>query len=219
MRGIKALTIAICGLITTGSGAVTAKPIGIFAMFGQGAGKVQLHESATGCTITRQGDIVKRQGNLDLPEVARFAILGCENEQLGQKGYAEELFVEADPLILVEGGLKALSGQAPAADVGQRSYIIKLSHYNNADPQARDADFKAIGKAVAPLDEKYHPELFVAVRRAVGMQTPDELAVIYYDSPEAGSRFRETNQAILEMVGAFNKSHMKSFVYLYAKVD
>lgn len=219
MHTFKKILLAAGCLVVGSLPSQASQAVAIFAMFEANTGKAHLHESVSGCTVARQGDIVKRQGNMELPDATRFALVSCDSEQLGQKGYADQLFAHADPVIMVEGGLKFLSENADAPGANKRSYIMKLSHYNNVDPKAREADFNALGKAVDGLADQYQAEAFVDVRRAVGMQTPDEVAAIYYDSPEAGNRFRENNGPILQKVGAFNKTHMDSFVYFYAKMD
>ena len=50
----------------------------------------------------------------------------------------------------------------------------------------------------------------------MGMTTPDEVVVLYYDDSKSGDRFRKNNGDILEKIGAFNKSHLVEFAYFSA---
>lgn len=202
-----------------GSSAANAEPVGIFALLEDNPPNLSLSAAAQGCSVAHQGGVLARQGNLDLPEVAGFALLSCDDRLLDDPKRVEAAFGGQSPLVTLEGGLTSFDIPSGVPDPQNREYIIKLSYYNNADLVGRTADLEELQQLVRPLPDPYRNEKFLEVHRASGMRTPDEVVVIYYESPAAGDRFRESNQAVLEKVGAFNKKHLVSFVYLIANAD
>ena len=66
--------------------------------------------------------------------------------------------------------------------------------------------------------DKWKTETFVGVNRALGMATPDEVVVLYYDSKKHAERFRKNSSDIIDLVNDFNDAHVEDFVYYEAKV-
>eukprot|EP00903_Cladosiphon_okamuranus_P002060 g2058.t1 len=176
---------------------VSADPVGVVALFKGSKDVLSRLANRHDCSIRREGRVLGRQGNLDLPDLDRFAVLTCAASALKSPLDAGFLSGENQPFLLLEGDLREF--EVPAAtQANQREYLIKLSYYTNSDLSGRAEDLKALAEAVAPLDDPYKTESFLEVHRASGLRTPDEVVTIFYDSPEAGNRFRAANQAILE---------------------
>ncbi|QDG76518.1 hypothetical protein [Labrenzia sp. PHM005] len=218
MRFLNTAAAFLMAFSFTSAAVQASDKVGVFALYSAEKGVSQSAFDNTGCSLTRQGAIVARQGNLDLPDANRFVLLNCNGPQLSGGG-AKGLLANLEAPLILEGGLEFFEEPVKSDEVKNRQYLLKVAYYNNKDINARDADLKAIGNIVEPLEDRYHNELFIDVHRASGVRTPDEVVAIYYDTPENGSRFRENNQEILEMVGAFNMKHLVSFTYLVAKPD
>ncbi|MBL4907321.1 MAG: hypothetical protein JKX94_07715 [Sneathiella sp.] len=180
--------------------------------------KTQL--DANGCHIQREGMVVAENGDIDLSQPNQFLYVECVQPVLGSTD-RQELF---DPLKSVVSDLALLEGPVqrpekgtPISDVTDRSYILKVSYYNNEDPLGRDKDLKLIGKSLEGVENIYRTEAEIAVTDAYGIKTPDEAILIYYDTLEQGEKFRSSNKQILKKIGAFNKSHLDAFIYYVAK--
>lgn len=175
-----------------------------------------------GCTVRREGTIAAKQGNMRIDVPNRFVLMACEAPLLRDPEAPEALagLVKSAALqAAFEGQLMDLDTSAGEENVSQRQYILKLGNYNNQDPTSRAVEAAAIGKMVENLPDRYTAEASVEVHRAYGMRTPDEVVVLSYQTPAAGDRFRDNNQSVLEAVGAFNKKHLESFVYLVGKAS
>ncbi|MEP3244514.1 MAG: hypothetical protein ABJN40_15360 [Sneathiella sp.] len=174
-----------------------------------------------GCSIQLAGTILAEDGNIDLFTPDRFLYLECQSAVLGSKNRQtvfEPLIQLSSDTAFFEGALLPVK-QTVSADTGQRSYILKISHYNNLDPAQRDRDLTAIGESLEGRADIYTNQADISVSEAYGARTPDEAVIIYYDSPEAGERFRAANKPILKKIGAFNKNHLEDYVYYVAKPD
>lgn len=193
------------------SAASAAEDVGILALYGQDEVDAIEVLQEDGCRIQRKGALLARLGNLDLREVDAYALLRCDQSVLREPARALK---DAGRAILLEGSFHEVE---EAGQNGEgREYLIKVSVFNNADPVGRSEDLKMLQASVAPLPDKYRVESSLDVARASGIGTPDEVTVLYYDSPASGNRFRENNPAVLEAVGRFNKTHLVSWVYLVA---
>ncbi|WP_157738902.1 hypothetical protein [Labrenzia sp. VG12] len=210
--------VAAGGLLFAANVQAMAEPIGVVALYKGDKSALSAMTSSHDCSIRRGGTVLARQGNLDLPELDRFAVLSCAESPLKSTALGTFLPDTAQPFLLLEGDLQEFDA-AGGSQADQREYLLKLSYYTNSDPVGRSKDLAALADWVAPLEDPYRTESFLEVHRASGLRTPDEVVTLFYDSPEAGNRFREANQAVLEKVGAFNKAHLVSFVYLVAKAD
>ncbi len=171
-----------------------------------------------GCAVRREGEIATMDGSLDVAKPNRFLLLECPGSLLkGSAGRVvfEPLQAATSHLMLAEGELDRFGSGFSPTGVG-REYIIKVSHYNNRDPEQRDRELTAIQQQVAARPNRYRTEAIVTPSRAMGMTTPDEVVVLYYDDPQSGDRFRTDNRDILEKIGVFNKSHLVDFAYFSA---
>lgn len=171
-----------------------------------------------GCAVRREGEIAAMDGSLDVAKPDRFLLLECTGSLLkggATRALFEPLQAVTNHLMLAEGELDLFGRGFSASGVG-REYIIKVSHYTNRDPNQRDRDLAAIQEEVARRPNRYRTEAIITPSRARGMTTPDEVVVLYYDSPKDGDQFRQHNGDILEKIGAFNKSHLVGFTYFTA---
>ena len=172
-----------------------------------------------GCALSREGMIVGEDGDIDIDTPSRFLWLTCAAPLLrgaDTRAVFAKLEAGAHRLALLEG--EVFAGENGASRVAGRAYILKVSHYNNDDPDARDADLAALQATVATRADRYKLEAFIAVSHAVGMTTPDEAVLIYYDDPQQGERFRGGNGDIMKAIGGFNKDHLTDFIYYFGAV-
>jgi hypothetical protein len=165
-----------------------------------------------GCTIRRGGSVSGTRGSLELPESNRFLLLQCDASLLagpGSKAFAS-LAPHAKARVLLEGGSVWSSGDSVVAE---RVYAIKLSQFNNHEPELRNQELASLGSDAASRPHAWVNESVIAVDRAWGISRPDDVTVLYYRSPEDAKVFRAQNKDILARVGAFNEAHVESFVY------
>ena len=175
-----------------------------------------LDSAAPGCAIRRHGKVAGTRGPLALPALDRFLLLRCEASLLGDPaGLAalETLAPRGSELVVLEGGAR-WSEDPPDAAVAERAYVIKLSRFNEAEPDAREADLAALGEDVAERPHAYVNEAVISVARSRGVDGTDDVTVLYYDSPDDAKAFREQNPDLMERIGAFNKTHVTDFVYV-----
>lgn len=218
-------------LLLVGTSAADASPYGVLGLY-QVKDQTKFEAALTsfesqtkghGCKILREGKIVAKEGEIDIFKVGvfsetpdHFVLLSCEKSLLSSsksRALFRGLESGGDRVALLEGDIMMLPGANSNSAVQERSYIFKVSIYNNEDPDGRDRDLAALGKATASRPDKYQAEAVVMVSRAIGMPTPDEVTVLYYDSPEAGERFRNNNADIMDSVNAFNDRHLIDYVY------
>ncbi len=174
-----------------------------------------------GCSIELAGTIIAEDGDIDLFTPDRFLYLECQSAVLGSKKRQmvfEPLIQLSSDTAFFEGALLPVT-QEESEGVSQRSYILKISHYNNLDPAQRDRDLAAIGESLEGRADIYINQADISVSEAYGTKTPDEAVILYYKSAEAGERFRAANKPILKKIGAFNKNHLGDYVYYVAKPD
>lgn len=173
-----------------------------------------------GCQIHLEGAVLGEDGDVDLTEPNRFLYLECEQTVLGSKE-RQKLFQPLKSVItdlaVFEGPIHRPENGKSVSKITDRSYIVKVSYYNNQDPLGRDNDLKEIEKNLEGLENIYRSEAEIAVTEAYGAKTPDEAVLIYYDTPEQGEKFRSSNKKILKMIGAFNEKHLESYIYYIAK--
>lgn len=174
------------------------------------------------CKVARQGMIADGAGDIDIAQPNRFLILACENSQINKKegrSTFASLSAASENTVILEGALAAFPEDNSPSAISERAYILKISHYNNDAPDMRDHDLNTLRKDTLKVADRYRRDVFVDVDRAVGMETPDEVALIFYDNPTQGERFRENNPEILEKVGAFNKNHLNDHIYYFGMAE
>ena len=147
----------------------------------------------------------------------RFFFLACGQPVLKDSA-ARSVF---RPLDEASGGVTLLEGELEAyGDLERpgrgRAYVIKLSYYSNLDPDRRERDLAAIAEMASAQPDSYRNEALIFPERAVGLPTPDEVTILFYDSPEQGQSFRDANGDILKAIDRFNGDHLLSFAYLSA---
>lgn len=213
-------------LVAAGSAQAEPKTTAIFGLYEADA-SVALRVDGSraerlGCDVLRTGRIVGQDGDIGLSRPGAFVMLACSESVLGEGeliALLDELIDGARRIALFEGGLALAEPQAAGDQVTSRQYIVKVSVNNNTDPVARQRELTEIGALVAERDVRYSPEAAIDVSRAVGAQRPDEVALLYYDSAEAGDRFRSSNPDIMQAIGQFNSRHVDSFVYYVGVIE
>ncbi|MHA1524142.1 MAG: hypothetical protein ACTSY1_07015 [Alphaproteobacteria bacterium] len=176
-----------------------------------------------GCTLWRSGSVAGAQGSFDIGAPNRFVILACASETAATAQRRKTLAPLLQPgknVRLVEGVLKRNNpGQSTPRPQGGPAYIIKLSRYTNLDPKARSRDLEKLFALASDRPDAWKNDGFIAVSKAFGMPTPDEVVIIHYDTPQQGARFRDNNLDIMKLVGAFNKRHLIEYTYISAAPD
>lgn len=209
--------LPICAAILSFAAPASAESTAIVGLFANvGALNVTAVENL-GCTVFHAGKIVAQQANFKMQQPDQFIIMACEHPVLhgAQNRQAlGALYAGGDMIAALEGPLTRFDIVNDRTQPTDRQYILKLSYYNNSDIDRREDDLQALDEEVAPLEDRWTTEGFVGVNHAMGIPTPDELVIIYYDTAESGERFRDDNKSILGKVGAFNDAHLTKFSYL-----
>ncbi len=213
------------GMMTTvAASEAMARQIGVVGLYEVGEqAAATLDEQkilSLGCQVRHKGVIAAEDGDIDIDTPNRFIFLACDGSILAdpvKRGLLNKLGLKGNPLAILEGELTDMPTPPATGAVADRQYILKVSHYNNKDTDGRERDLGQLGQAAQSLPDTYITESFIGVNRALGMQTPDEVVVLYYDNPAQGGRFRKNNPDILEKVGDFNDSHLDDYIYYVGK--
>jgi hypothetical protein len=234
MNKARAVWLAVgLGLVAAGSAQADSKTTAIFGLYEADASVALKVDGSRaellGCDVLRTGRIVGQDGDIGLPKPGVFVMLACSESVLGPSGAGsgegnqitllDELIDGARRIALFEGGLASAEPQATGAEISGRQYIVKISMNNNTDSVVRQRELTEIGGRVAEREDRYSPEAAIDVSRAVGAQRPDEVLLLYYDSPEAGDRFRSNNPDIMQAISQFNSRHVDSFVYYVGVIE
>ena len=223
--GKKTLSISALALLLI-SNVASAQTTGVMGLF-QSSGdahkptieKLEGMAKTQGCALRREGKILGSQGNYDLKEVNAFFFLECETALL-EKPSTQSLITSlnkvTENLMLVEGPVSQFGEFALSNSGVNKSYIIKLSDYNNANPKKREIDVNKLGAMAQSRKHHYKTEAFVRITNAHGLKRPDEAVVIYYDTPKDGPLFRKNNEDLMEKIGQFNQDHLTQFSYIAA---
>ena len=183
--------------------------------------KLEQQVKHQGCTLRREGSILGTDGNYKIKTVNRFFFIECEEGLLSKqssKTWINKLNIATKNLSLFEGSMKFRDSSSIALPGERRSYIIKLSDYNNINPSKRDTDLARLGQMVQTRQHKYTSEAYVNISDTYGMERPDEVVLIHYPSKEDGDKFRNNsnNADIMTGIGAFNRDHLTQFSYFVA---
>lgn len=173
-----------------------------------------------GCEIRRIGIIAAAQGKIDLAQPNQFVFLACDAALLNspENRNALSLIIQGGKrLAILEGNLTDLPDAKRSSAISGRQYILKISNYNNKDANKRDSDLNELSQEAAQLPDTYVTESFIGVNEALGLPTPDEVVILFYDNPEAGDRFRKNNGDLLQKIGRFNQAHLVDAVYYVGK--
>ncbi len=228
MSSLKLLRItalaAFASLALLASHGAMAKSVGVIAMFKVNDDKThsllmaRLDEQTKilGCALRREGNILGRQGDYELKDVNAFFLLECENMLLKNHSEAiiNQLKKTTKNLMLVEGPMSQFGEFGLSKPGINKSYIIKLSDYNNEKPLQREQDLGLLSSIAKTRKNHYNNEAFVRINNAYGMARPDEAVVIFYNTPQDGPLFRSNNQDLMAKIGAFNQHHLSRFSYI-----
>lgn len=206
--------------LATGGGAVADGSTGVLGLYSvEDPEAVRFDDEkivSLGCELKREGLVAGALGDIGIEQPNRFVLLACDGSILsdtGRHARFNALAENATADVVIEGPIADMPGGS-AGKIADRQYILKISHYNNRDIDGRASALANIDAFTSTLPDRYIIESVIGVAKASGMPTPDEVVVIYYDSPEQGERFRQNNEDVLDMVGEFNADHLNEFVYL-----
>ena len=223
MRNFASITIALVGIFTANvSMAASHGILGLFDIEGDDFGRAvtEFSHADGNCRIQRAGIIVGQQGDIDLDQPNHFILLACGDTDI-EGPQAQEILSpfsgHADETVILSGPASHFPEDDSPSAIGQRSYIVKVSHFGNADPASRMRDLAALRQATLDMADRYRRETFLKVTDAVGMETPDEVALIFYEDAGQGARFRDNNPDFLEKIGAFNKAHLNDHIYYFGQ--
>lgn len=235
-KNIVLATMSGFGLVLAISGGAFAyEPIGVLGLYKVetpgllGLYKVETPEAvqfdegkinSLGCQLKREGMIKAAQGSIGIDQPNRFLLLTCDGSiltDIGKHAMFNALAGNERATVILEGPIINPSKNNGNGKIEDREYILKISHYNNKNIDSRSMSLENLNDYTSTLAGKYIIESFIGVTHASGMQTPDEVVVIYYDSPEQGERFRKNNGDVIGMIGEFNAEHLREFVYFVGK--
>jgi len=218
------LALMISGCASTYKPISAHEPIGVLGLYkSESPETVRFDErkiASLGCALKREGLIGGVQGNIGIDQPNRFVLLTCNGSLLtdiDKHAMFNALAGNVTANVVLEGPIVDLPNSIGDGKIEDREYILKISHYNNKDIDGRSKSLANIDRHTSALSDKYVTESFIGVTHASGMPTPDEVVVIYYDSPEQGERFRANNSEVLGLIGEFNSEHVNKFVYLVGK--
>jgi hypothetical protein len=201
-------------------------PIGVMGLFNaENPTTVTLDTAvlaALGCSVRRSGAIGAAQGDIGIEQPNQFVLLACETSVLSDmslRAHLAELAPSSETLAILEGDLFDFPIQGAESVISDRQYVFKISYYNNDDIDTRDTDLSALTAKAEAIEDTYITEAFVGVNHAVGMATPDEVVMLYYDDAETGDRFRNANSDFLSEIGVFNATHLISTVYYVGQAE
>lgn len=220
----------LAGLAASGAGAKETGSFGLFVMYKVGdmpkyrrlLAELEEDLGNRGCSVSIEGPIKGGQGDIQVQPPNRFIQIRCKRPLLRDRsGRAVVLKIRraAANLIALEGPLTLRSVGQSASSRQARSYIFKVSHYNNLEPNHRDSEPPAINRLAASRPDSWREVGAIAVTHAIGMRRPDEVVILFYDGQEQAKRFRKNNPDILKRIGAFNKRHLINFIYYFASSD
>lgn len=174
------------------------------------------------CVVSLEGPVMAEQGDIDVRRPNRYIHLSCRRPLLRDRAgraVALKLRSAAANLIALEGPLTLQEGAQVTSPRLARSYIFKVSHFNNKDVNRRQDDLSALNRIAEKLPGRYRTQSEIAVTDAIGMGRPDEVVILFYDSPAQGKRFRKANPKLLKRIGAFNKRHLTKLIYYISSTD
>lgn len=205
---------------------VQAETTAVFGLYNQNNDQqsnelvIQLKQlgKKTGCALRRHGKVNNIKGNYKLNATNAFFLYVCEIDhsvQVISQSLLSMLKNTVENVALLEGPITQFGSFGLATSTGERSYIIKLSDYNNLSPIKRNLDLQELGKQRDKLKYNYRLEAFIRIHETTGMLRPDEVVVIYYDSQVEAEKFRSQNEKFIERIGRFNMEHLSQFSYLF----
>ncbi len=214
----------ILAATTLWAGAALAEQYAVVGLYQDSTSLNVANAVALGCEVQRSGDIVAMQGKLSrkLPQPQQFALLVCDQPVIGDANRLATISTLSDDgssIALFEGALTNFETLANAGDASKRQYVLKLGYYNNRDVKGRNDALVALDALAGERDGVWNTESFIQVHSASGITTPDEVVVLYYDTPEIAESFRDENSDILEEVTMFNNEHLTEFSYFIGVVS
>lgn len=206
------------------SAATTAQSEGLLVVFNDTTNSLQAGKDkleAKDCKVWRKGSMTAR-GSMDLGRVNRFILADCENSLLESEADRIDLqqsFRSGRNGIVLEGDF--IRKEVPFADTETaktRGYLVKISRFNNEIPDRFSEEDKidADGKL---RDESWTGEARLRIKSAIGMPTPDEVGVIYYETKTSMQDFVGANPDIVDRITEFNQRHLIENSYLIIEVE
>ena len=174
---------------------------------------------ANECVLRREGMIINDQGTYELGALDSFILIECERSLLSNGKFPsllKRINAAGNNSKFLEGPINQFGHLGLSEPGAGRSYIIKLSDYNNISPQQRETELLSLSAAVGHVKDHYNAEASIHVVNAQGMSRPDDVTVIYYNSSESGNKFRENNPDYMTRISHFNEKHLRRFSYLEA---
>ncbi len=225
LRNYLLISIVLCSLSVIQTAKADASGVlGIFKLNDNSnylkiINKLEYQVEKLNCTLRREGEILGMQGEYDLEPINHFFLLECESKVLTKKLdeiWISQLNKNTTNLSLLEGAFLTLDKKSMGSSGIKRAYILKLSKYRKLISKQRISDLSEIDELVKSREHKYTTEAYFQINDHFGVEQPDEVVVIHYDSQEAGNLFRSRNEDILTKIGEFNKEHLVQFKYLIA---
>ena len=174
------------------------------------------------CEVVRYGNIFQEQGNIDIDNPNKFFTMKCAKsifQSSSGSSFIEKLREVVETTYLIEGDILPYEIDPSDSEMSKRAYIVKVSYFNNNTPLKRLDDLKTIRSETLKVKDRYKREMFIEGQRAFGLETPDEVALLYYDTPQHGERFRENNPKLMKLIGDFNSNHLNDHSYYFGNAE
>lgn len=197
---------------------------GVLALYDSTATQTERNSALleeVGCRVWRTGT-ASVLGSMELGEIDRFLFAECDSGLLEREDVRSRLQsqfrVNGNGLVF-EGHFVRKEAQFASYEIARsRGYLAKISRFNNLHA-TRMSEEDAIDLEGASRKEPWHSEARIRVRNAIGIQTPDEVGLIYYESKQAMSDMRDNSPDLVDAIGAFNDRHLIEAAYFYIEVD
>lgn len=175
-------------------------------------------QALAACDVVRKGTIGGANGPFKVGAADRFAVATCPPGYLGT--HLDKIATAADTAgagRVMTGEFSSLRTASGGADA---AYIMKLSYFDTAKTaEDRQEALNQLNTDAFGRDGAWTIDASLQVEYAVGLEAPDSIDVIYYESPEVGADFRKNNGDIMGRVGAFNKTFVTTYTYLFGALS
>ncbi|NOX91169.1 MAG: hypothetical protein GXP18_01565 [Gammaproteobacteria bacterium] len=178
----------------------------------------RLNESVfanAGCYIERELRLAGAgKGPLETGTPNRAIITYCDTPNAFSALGKDEAYLKIKPMMLQStSGFSFISGKSVYSEtsgsrVEDRLYVIKISRFNDKPHQTELQRMKPMLALYG-----FHAENIIVADHAHGIESPDEIAIFYFDQSELQKELYKDN-TVMSAIDNFNKTYTDSFVYL-----
>ena len=221
-----AAAVFVVGLGLVGQALAESQPknaeLGLLVAWTKGAFDVSWNKESKSilskCNIKRISTVIQVAGTgpKSLKDISEFRFYRCRKPVLGA------LYQLQSTSELVKQGVFLVEGiyQQPINSALQTKgeYIVKISYFNRLDDGLRQKDIKELGRLKKITKNAWSTDGVLIPTASIGINRPEELAMIYYQREGQGEMFRKNNPHVLKQVMDFNMKHTTEFTYFAGRL-